>query len=267
MIVEGSVQTTNSWGLRGPEPDLTAPRRGIILGDSYAQGLFVGDKETPSEYLKRDLKRRLGGAAEILNTGHLGYSPEQYYHTLLEYAPQFPPQFVVVSFFANDFGEVAEVLEGRGDWPESGYWLNQINEYCRRQGIFCLFVPAPWLNQIDAPARFGFYPGMAANTLEIAGAFYLDPMADFTNAHLAALFEGTRKGKPFTASPLFNGKIGDGHFSSQGCEVWAQAVGRRLASLIETEGTLGDAPQTGQSNEGPPQFGPGLTRSLTRRSP
>ena len=80
QIVDGSTQTTNSWGLRGPEPDLAAPWRGIVLGDSYMQGLFVGDHETPVECLKRDLKTRLGGPVEILNTGHLGYSPEQYYY-------------------------------------------------------------------------------------------------------------------------------------------------------------------------------------------
>ena len=53
------------------------------------QGLFVGDHQTPVECLKRDLKTRLGGPVEILNTGHLGYSPEQYYYTLIEYAGGF----------------------------------------------------------------------------------------------------------------------------------------------------------------------------------
>ncbi len=117
-VVEGSTQTTNSWGLRGPEPDLNARYRGIALGDSYMQGLFVADTETPVECLKRDLKKRLKAPVEILNTGHLGYSPEQYYYTLLEYAARFPPQFIIVSFFANDFGDVQEVLQGRGDWRE-----------------------------------------------------------------------------------------------------------------------------------------------------
>ena len=113
VIVEGSSQTTNSWGLRGPEPDLKAPVRGIVLGDSYMQGLFVGDDQTPAECLKRDMKKRLGSAVEILNTGHLGYSPEQYYFSLLEYFGRFPPQFVVVSIFANDFaGDPKGVLEG-----------------------------------------------------------------------------------------------------------------------------------------------------------
>ncbi len=82
VIVDGSAQTTNSWGLRGPEPDTQARWRGIVLGDSYMQGLFVGDDQTPTECLKRDLRKRLGGTVEVLNTGHLGYSPEQYYYSL-----------------------------------------------------------------------------------------------------------------------------------------------------------------------------------------
>src|SRR5207253_3739215 len=109
----------------GPGPNLETPHHGIALDDWYIQGLFVDDDQTPTEYLKRDLEQRLGTPVEILNTGHLGYSPEQYYYSLREYAERFPPQFVVVSIFANDFaGDWKEVLEGRGgDWPEGKFWL------------------------------------------------------------------------------------------------------------------------------------------------
>jgi hypothetical protein len=231
-IVEGSVQTTNAWGLRGPEPDRDAAWRGIVLGDSYIQGLFVGDQETPSECLKRDLKKRFEADVEILNTGHLGYSPEQYYYTLKEYAQKFSAQFVVVSFFANDFGDLFEVLEGRGDWEESSYWLNQITDLCNSRAMICLFVPAPWVNQVDGTLQSGFYPGLAANRLTVAGPRYLDPFDAFVDAHLAASNVAELKGSPLTSSPLFNGRIGDGHFSPRGCEVWAETVGRRVYELL-----------------------------------
>ena len=45
--VEESRHSTNSWGLRGPEPDLDAPLRGLVLGDSFMQGMFIGDDDTP----------------------------------------------------------------------------------------------------------------------------------------------------------------------------------------------------------------------------
>ena len=80
--VPGSIQTTNSWGCRGPEPDPRAPFRGIVLGDSVMQGALVGDDQTPPACLERELAKRTGMRVSVLNTGVLGYSPEQYYHTL-----------------------------------------------------------------------------------------------------------------------------------------------------------------------------------------
>ncbi len=98
--------------------------------------------------------------------------------------------------------------------------------------MICLFVPAPWINQIDGIVHPGFYPGLAANLLNVGGTRYLYPFDAFVDAHLAASNDAQRKGSPLTTSPLFNGRIGDGHFSRQGCEVWSAAVGRRLYDLI-----------------------------------
>lgn len=234
LVVSSSVQTTNSWGLRGPEPDVNAPLRGIVLGDSYMQGLFVGDDQTPVECLKRELSRRLKVRTEILNTGHLGYSPEQEYYTLKEYAEKFRPHFVVLSLFANDFGDLFEVLDGRGDWEESAYWLGQIGQYCRSRELICLTVPAPWVNQFEHEHRAGFYPGKVSNILESAGQFYLDPFEDFASELLEQTNRLKREGKPTTPNPLFNGQLADGHFSPLGCEVWARSVAARLALLLET---------------------------------
>jgi hypothetical protein len=234
QVVDGSLQTTNSWGLRGPEPDLTATWRGIVLGDSYMQGLFVGDQETPTECLKRDLTARLHASVEILNTGHLGYSPEQYYYTLLEYAKRFPPRFVVISLFANDFGsDVEEVLKGKGDWEEGCYWLGMIHQYCFRERIVCLFVPAPWAAQLEDARSTGFYPGLITNDLPASGQEYLDPIAAFVNAQLTLSMEA--KEQASGSSPLFNGRIGDGHFSARGAELWAALVGRRLGFLVQLQ--------------------------------
>jgi hypothetical protein len=233
-IVEGSAQWTNSWGLRGPEPDAQARWRGIVLGDSYMQGLFVADEQTPTECLKRDLAKRLGGTVEVLNTGHLGYSPEQYYYTLVEYARRFPPQFVAVSVFANDFaGDMKVVLEGRGgDWDEGKYWLGRIRELCAGRGIPCLVVPAPWVRQLDDAQLAGNYPGPVSNISGTNGLTFLDPIGEFADELLAIEVDGLKQGHPVSGDPLFNGRIGDGHFSPRGCEVWAERVGRRLSLLL-----------------------------------
>ncbi len=234
--VEGSVQTTNSWGLRGPEPDPSAPLRGIVLGDSFMQGLFIGDDQTPPECLRRYLQKQLKISVSVLNTGHLGYSPEQEYYTLLEYAERFHPQFVVLSLFANDFGGVFEVAAGKGgDWPEGKYWLGQITQFCRTKGLICLTVPAPWVNQLEGQRKAGFYPGMISNILESTGQSYLDPFEDFATELLRLTTQLRREGKPTSPNPLFNGSLGDGHFSPLGCDVWARAVAKRLGLLLGDE--------------------------------
>src|SRR5271166_1609538 len=235
VLVEGSVQTINSWGLRGPEPDTGATLRGIVLGDSYMQGLFVGDDQTPSECLKRHLSRNLKARVEVLNTGHLGYSPEQEYCTLREYADRFRPRFVVLSLFANDFGDLFEVLEGKGDWEEGKYWLGQITQFCRTRGLICLTVPAPWVNQLEGQRKAGFYPGMVSNILESTGQSYLDPFEDFATELLRLSTERQREGRPTSPNSLFNGSLGDGHFSPLGCDVWARAVAKRLGLLLGDE--------------------------------
>jgi hypothetical protein len=233
LVVETSVQTTNSWGLRGPEPETAAPLRGIVLGDSYMQGLFVSDDQTPTECLKRRLSERLGTRTEVLNTGHLGYSPEQEYFTLREYADRFRPQFVVLSLFANDFGDLFDVLDGKGDYEEAKYWLSELGQFCRTRQLLLLVVPAPWINQIEGERRSGSYPGNLSNILEPIGQFYLDPIDAFTDETLRQREKRRREGKPINPNPLFNGHLGDGHFSPLGCDLWASLVAERLALLLE----------------------------------
>lgn len=233
IVVQESLQTTNSWGLRGAEPNLDAKLRGIALGDSYIQGLFVGDDETPSECLKRYLMDHFQISVEVLNTGHLGYSPEQEYYTLLEYADRIKPDFVVLSLFANDFGDLFEVLEGRGDWAENRYWIERIDAFCASRDIDCLVVPAPWVNQFEGPRGAGHYPGQASNILNSNSLFYFDPFEDFVRELDRQTLDHLRNGEPMSPNPLFNGHLGDGHFSPLGCRVWGEAVGRRLASILE----------------------------------
>ena len=57
----------------------------------------------PRNACDTELESHLKIKVSILNTGHLGYSPEQYYYSLVEYGDRFRPHFVVVSVFGNDF--------------------------------------------------------------------------------------------------------------------------------------------------------------------
>ena len=56
--LETSRQTTNSWGSARPRNPIATPRmRVVVLGDSFMQGMFIGDDETPPECLRGLLAR------------------------------------------------------------------------------------------------------------------------------------------------------------------------------------------------------------------
>ena len=230
VVVPGSAQTTNSWGCRGPEPDLSAPVRGLVLGDSFMQGTFVGDDQTPPARLQVELRARLGKPVAILDTGHLGYCPEHYYNTLRDFADRFRPRFVVVAVYINDFGEEPEVLRGEGDWIEEKYWLEKILQHCRARNVLCLIAPVPCQGQLTGTRSAGHYPGQVANITRVAGALFRDPTDDFINENLKLQ---RTDADAASQSPLYNGRLGDGHLSPAGCALWGRVVAERLALLLE----------------------------------
>jgi hypothetical protein len=236
-IMRESYQTTNSWGCRGPEPDPAAPVRIQVLGDSFMQGLFIPDDQTPPEHLARYLATNLNTRVSVLNTGHIGYSPEQYYHTLREYFDRFRPQFVVLSVCPNDFGEARSVLAGKADWSEAKYWLAEIQQFCRTRRTRCLLVAVPLELQLLSRDNAGYYPGQVANLWDEPRFFFLDLTDGFVAEHLRLVAKRNRADRRRPTSPLFNGDLHDDHFSPAGAALWGEAVGRRLIQISEFLGS------------------------------
>jgi lysophospholipase L1-like esterase len=223
-VVPESVQTTNSWGCRGPEPDPSAPVRGIVLGDSNMQGLLVSDDQTPPVRLEARLRDELGKPVSILNTGHLGYSPEQYYYSLVAYFDRFRPQFVVISLCANDFGD----MKVERNWNETEYWLDRITQFCRTRNVYFLAVPLPMESRLLGNPTNTIYPGKISAIFHGSGTNYLDPVMEFTEEHLTLRAAAIRDGRPYQYSQLFNQRYRDFHLSAEGCDLWARIVARRL---------------------------------------
>jgi hypothetical protein len=234
IVDEGSVQTTNSWGLRGPEPDLAADVRGIVLGDSFMQAMFNGDEDTPSRFLERTLRDRWKLSVSVLNGGHIGYSPEQYYHTLVEYGPRFRPHFVVVSVCPNDLGDGGSVMEGRADWyTEAEHWLGQIRQWCNTQGVLCLVVGVPVFSQVEAARRDDLYPALLAKMHRSFPPHYLFPLDEFIDEHVRLVRYAIEHNLPRGDSLLYNRPIHDDHFSPRGAALWGRIVARRLTGLFD----------------------------------
>ena len=225
-----SVQTTNSWGLRGPEPDLTAPLRGLVLGDSNAQGMLLGDEETPVAYLARELEQRLDTRVALLNTGLIGYSPEQHYFTLLEYGDRFRPHFVLLTLCMNDFGGMTLTEEGL---EEGRYWIGKIEDYCRAHGIPCYVASFPHEAQVTGSRKEKSLPGEFSEPCGFNGLTYCNPVESIADEHLRLKIELGLPENGAAGSPLYNSRFGDNHFSARGAEVWRKPWVSRLELLLK----------------------------------
>jgi hypothetical protein len=223
-VVPDSVQNTNSWGCRGPEPDLAAPVRVLVLGDSMMQGALVGDSETPPARLQAHLSAALAAPVTVLNTGHIGYSPEQYDHTLRAFGDRFRPHYVVLSITDNDFGDRADPAS----WAEGEYWIDRIRELCGFRSWRLLLVPAPEAFSLVHRRNLSTFQGQVSRIFKRGGANYVDPLESFTDALLRLQNAEIRRGMPST-DPLYNLHLfDDRHFSPRGADLWARVVARRL---------------------------------------
>jgi hypothetical protein len=197
------------------------------------QGIFVPDEETPPEHLRRQLASARGTTVSVLNTGHIGYSPEQYFHTLVEYHDRFHPQLVVVNVCPNDFGDAYSVSSARGQWAEAKFWLAEIARFCHSRQSLCLLAASPIEVQMLGQRRASRYPGQVADLWGENNFLFLDLTDAFVDEHLRLMAQGVRDGRRPATSPLFNGALYDDHFSPRGAALWGRVVGRRAAELLD----------------------------------
>jgi len=237
-IVPESVQNTNSWGCRGPEPDLSAPVRVMVLGDSNMQGLLVADDQTPSSRLEVRLREEMDSPVSVLNTGHLGYSPEQYYYTLRAYFDRWHPHYVVINLCANDFGD----MNVAANWEETDYWLDAITQFCRTREVDFLVVPLPREDNLIGSRNQLVYPAKVTAILDASAKNYLDPIEEFATEEIEQRLAAQRKGRPLSSSPLFNRRYNDNHMSAIGCDLWARIVARRIRLILAQKAVRESAP-------------------------
>jgi lysophospholipase L1-like esterase len=110
--------STNSLGIRGPEPGAKTGVRILALGDSFVFGWGVAQGEEWIHVAAEELEATLGGGrVEGWNGGVNGYGTLGALAQLRRLGPELRPDLVLLGFFANDFtdnflGDVYEVRDG-----------------------------------------------------------------------------------------------------------------------------------------------------------
>jgi hypothetical protein len=86
--------------------------------------------------------------------------------------------------------------------------------------------------QVTGVRRDDLYPAPISTVYRGVGFQYYDVLDQFIDEHLRLRREEIRIGKPYSTSPLYNGRIADEHFSPIGSALWARIIARRLDLLM-----------------------------------
>ena len=227
-----AVQTTNSLGLRGPEPDPSAEIQVLVIGDSYMQGFLIDDEDTPARCLERYLEETLETSVSVCNASNQGWGPKEYAAAMQEFCGK-DVDLVIVSVCPNDFGDGFLVINGRGDdWVRAEYYLRQIQRKCFVTNLPLICCPVPGEKQLRSRLD-GHYPARVATMMHMPSENYCYPIEAFTDVELRWRRDHVATTYPPLHSPLYNGEWGDGHFSPFGSRVWASAVGERAALVLQ----------------------------------
>ncbi|MEM3127025.1 MAG: SGNH/GDSL hydrolase family protein [Candidatus Woesearchaeota archaeon] len=100
----------NKDGFRGEELRENAKYKIMTIGDSFTFGKGVEDNETYSAVLEKNLND-LGYDTEVINTGVIGYYPDQYYLVVKKMAPVYKPNMIIIGFFGGNDIEDTDLLE------------------------------------------------------------------------------------------------------------------------------------------------------------
>lgn len=112
--------TTNSLGLRGPQPDnsnASNRRRILVLGDETILGPRLGNDETVPARLEQFLNKN-GVEAEVINAGVPGYSPLLSWLLFQHELERLKPDVVILHFDMTDVADDASYrphLKSEGD--------------------------------------------------------------------------------------------------------------------------------------------------------
>ena len=250
IVDEGSIQNTNSWGLRGAEPDPD----GGGAGDRPGRLVHAGDVQRRRRHSAgppRALSpRRVEAARSRSSTPAISATrPSSITTRSCEYGERFRPHFVVVSVCPNDFGDGPAVMSGEGDWmDEAEYWLDKIQA----------LVPGPLrASACSSLSRFSvrsrsirqeqFYPGQIAASCAVHPLALLFPSRPVHRRESAAGRPGHAGGEadgPAAGSTIARSTTTTSLRS--GAALWAEIVGQRLIRIFD----VGDA-RSRRGRQGP----------------
>jgi lysophospholipase L1-like esterase len=140
-----------------PNPASGCAARALFLGDSFTDGLWVGDADTFVSLYGRLVRERSGVMLCPVNAGVNGYGPFEEAFVLEHYFEQAGrPAFVFVMFFANDVdadydGVIKGTIADRDRrWRDSLAQIARIKRFASSHGATLVLAAIPPAEQVFA---------------------------------------------------------------------------------------------------------------------
>jgi lysophospholipase L1-like esterase len=149
-------------GFRRVDPPATGPCEAsvLFLGDSFTDGMWVGDADTFVSQYTRVASERSGRRVCATNTGVNGYGSLEEAYILEHYFEEIGrPRLVLLMYFANDVDDDYDaVVGGRlpdapAKWEQSLAYVRRIARFTQEHGATLAVAAIPPAGQLEHPDR------------------------------------------------------------------------------------------------------------------
>jgi lysophospholipase L1-like esterase len=178
-----------------PNPASGCTARALFLGDSFTDGLWVGDTDTFVNLYGRLVRERSGVTLCPVNAGVNGYGPFEEAYVLEHYFEQAGrPAFVFVMFFANDVdADYDSVIKGtiadRGRrWRDSLGQIARIKRFVSSQGATLVLAAIPPAEQVFAHSSREHYQDVLRAFSEREGIQFVNLIDSLSSPAAHAFF-------------------------------------------------------------------------------
>lgn len=119
-VAHGVMVRTNSFGMRGSEPNPKRNRRIIVLGDSFSFGFHVSQEKIFPYLIEQTLQKK-DETYEVLNLAVSGYALKDEVITLKYKGMKWDPEVIIVGYVMND-PEVEPIQQIPAYFREPSWW-------------------------------------------------------------------------------------------------------------------------------------------------
>ena len=157
----------------------------LFVGDSFTEGLFVGDRETFVNHFGHLINAEREDLICPINGGVNGYSALEESFVIENNFEKFRYHTVFLMHFPNDiYSDCSKVIYNSAEgfetgWRENFFYMNKIAQFCKLHGITLIVVAIHPNVQLNTPATKRNYQDRLKAFCDESKIYFIDLFEDF----------------------------------------------------------------------------------------